>query len=265
MIVTSLQNFGFTSYEAKVYVALIRNETATVSTLHDDSGVPNSAIYGALKKLEKKGIIEFQNTKPMRYRCIPPNEALLKLKNDYADECDVVFEKLNEIYGESASETSKEHIWNITGARNVTCKIIQMMEGARKDILILASSKPFRTIAENHASLKKDYTTIIGIMNRKASEEGISVRVISSCEDEAKKIQNLVPLATVRVNSIEEAGSEIKSFVIVIDDSEMLVDILKDDDGDTDLSAVWTNGAEFSSVISHLLSAKWEISEKYAI
>jgi sugar-specific transcriptional regulator TrmB len=54
MIVTSLQNLGFTSYEAKVYVALIRNETATVSTLHDDSGVPNSAIYGALKKLEKK-------------------------------------------------------------------------------------------------------------------------------------------------------------------------------------------------------------------
>jgi sugar-specific transcriptional regulator TrmB len=265
MIITSLQNLGFTSYEAKVYVALIRNETATVSTLHDDSGVPNSAIYGALKKLEKKGIIEFQNTKPMRYRCIPPNEALLKLKNDYADECDVVFEKLNEIYGESASETSKEHIWNITGARNVTCKIIQMMEGAKKDILILASSTPFGTIAENHSSLKKDYTTIIGIMNKKASEEGINVRVISSCEDEAKKIKNLVPLATVRVNSIEEADSELKSFVIVIDNSEMLVDILKDGDGYTDLSAVWTNGADFSSVISHLLSAKWDTSERYTI
>jgi sugar-specific transcriptional regulator TrmB len=265
MIVTSLQNLGFTSYEAKVYVALVRNETATVSTLHDDSGVPNSAIYGALKKLEKRGIIEFQNTKPMRYRCIPPEEALSKLKKDYAEECDIVFEKLDELYGESASEKTEELIWNINGARNVTCKVIQMLESAKNDILILSSSTPFRAIAERHASLKKDYATIIGVMNRKSGEEGISVRVISSCEDEAKTIQNLVPLATVRVNSLEESGSELKSFVIVIDDSEMLVDILKDEDGDADLSAVWTNGAEFSSVISHLLSAKWEISEKYAI
>jgi hypothetical protein len=43
----------------------------------------------------------------------------------------------------------------------------------------------------------------------------------------------------------------------------MLVDIVKDEDKDTDLSAVWTNGAEFSATISHLLSAKWELSEKY--
>ncbi|WMW24592.1 helix-turn-helix domain-containing protein [Methanolobus sediminis] len=265
MIFTSLQNLGFTSYEAKVYVALVRNENATVSTLHDDSGVPNSAIYGALKKLEKRGIIEFQNTKPMRYRCIPPEDAMAKLKNDYSEECDIAFEKLNDIYGESTTETTEELIWNINGVRNVTSKVIQMMEAAKKDILILASSTPFRTIAENHASLKKDYTTIIGVMNRKAGEEGISVRVISSCEDEAKKIKNLVPLATVRVNSIEEADSKMKSFVIVVDNSEMLVDILKDGDGDADLSAVWTNGAEFSSVISHLLSAKWEISEKYVI
>ncbi|MBP1908756.1 TrmB family transcriptional regulator [Methanolobus bombayensis] len=265
MIITSLQNLGFTSYEAKVYVALVRNGNATVSKLHDDSGVPNSAIYGALKKLEKRGIIEFQNTKPMRYRCIPPEDALSKLKNDYAEECDIAFEKLNEIYGESASERTEELIWSISGVRNVTCKVIQMLEGAKKDILILASSTPFRTIAEKHASLKKDYTTIIGILNKKSGDEGVSVRIISSCEDEAKKMNNLIPLATVRVNSLENAQPGFKSFVIVVDNSEMLVDILKDGEGDADLSAVWTNGAEFSATISHLLSAKWELSEKYML
>jgi sugar-specific transcriptional regulator TrmB len=263
MIITSLQNLGFTSYEAKVYVALVRNENATVSTLHADSGVPNSAIYGALKKLEKRGIIEFQNTKPMRYRCIPPGEALAKLKKDYGEECDIVFEKLNEIYGESANERTEDLIWSINGIRNVTSKVIQMLESAKKDILIFASSTPFKEITENQASLKKDYATIIGIMNRKSGDERISVRVISPCEDEAKKIKNLVPMATVRVNSIEGTESELKSFVVVIDNSEMLVDIVKDEDKDTDLSAVWTNGAEFSATISHLLSAKWELSEKY--
>ncbi|MEZ5336333.1 MAG: helix-turn-helix domain-containing protein [Methanolobus sp.] len=32
MLLTSLQNLGFTSYEARVYAALVKNENATVST-----------------------------------------------------------------------------------------------------------------------------------------------------------------------------------------------------------------------------------------
>nr|WP_277985491.1 helix-turn-helix domain-containing protein [Methanolobus psychrotolerans] len=262
-LLSSLQKLGFTSYEAKVYVALVKIEDATVSALHLDSGVPNAAIYGALKKLEKKGIIEFQNAKPMRYRCIPPEEAIAKLKRDFEDECDAVLNELNTIYGESSCEKTEELIWTINGVRNVTDKLIQMLEGAQKEIMILSSSTPFRNIAEKYASLKKDYTTIIGIFNRKTAEEGVSLKFISSCEEEAGKILNMVPLASVRVNCMAGCPLSLKSFVIVVDDSEMLVDIIKEDDGETDLTAVWTNGAEFSSTMSHLLNAKWQTSGEY--
>jgi sugar-specific transcriptional regulator TrmB len=150
MLLASLRKLGFTSYEAKVYVALVKHEAATVSTLHLDSGVPNSAIYGTLKKLEKKGIIEFQNTKPMRYRCIPPEEAIGKLKRNFKEECDGVLDELNAIYGESSYEKAEELIWTINGVRNVADKVIQMLESAQKEILILSSSTPFHTIAEKY-------------------------------------------------------------------------------------------------------------------
>ncbi len=264
MLLTSLQNLGFTSYEAKVFVALVKNESATVSALHLDSGVPNSAIYGALKKLEKRGIIEFQNTKPMRYRCIPPKDAIAKLERDYKDECDGVLDELNNIYGESSCDNKEELIWTINGIRNVTDKVIQMLESAEKDVLIMNSSTPFLTLAEKYVSLKKDYTTIIGIFNKKIADEGVSIRIIGSCDEDARKIHNMVPFASVRVNSMMNNPLEINSFVVVIDNSEMLVDIIKEDDGEADLTAVWTNGEEFSSTISNLLNAKWETSNEYS-
>ncbi|WMW22472.1 helix-turn-helix domain-containing protein [Methanolobus mangrovi] len=263
MLLTSLQKLGFTSYEAKVFVALVKNESATVSTLHLDSGVPNSAIYGALKKLEQKGIIEFQNTKPMRYRCILPEDAILKLKRDYGDECDNVLDQLNRIYGECSTNKSEELMWTINGIRNVTDRVMQMFEGAQKEIIILSSSTPFYKLADRYKSLKKDYTTMIGILNKKTTDEGVSLKLISSCEEEARKLSNIVPLASVRINSMEKNPLYLKSFVVVVDNSEMLVDILKDDDGEADLTAIWTNGKEFSSTMSHLLNAKWETSTEY--
>lgn len=263
MLSTSFQNLGFTSYEARVFIALVKNECAIVSSLHLDSGVPNSAIYGALKKLEKRGIIEFQNTKPMRYRCLPPEDAISKLKRDYADECDSVLSELNEIYGASSGERNEELIWTIRGARNVTDKIIQMLEGAKKDILVMSSSTPFRTLAKTYPSMRKDYTTIIGIFNKKTTDEAVSLRFISSCKDEARKISDMVPLASVKVNSARGTCMDLKSFVIVVDDKEMLVDIMEEGEVGSDLTAVWTNGEDFSYTISHLLNAKWETSENY--
>ena len=261
---TSLQKLGFTSYEAKVYVALVKNECATVSELHHDSGVPNSAIYGALKKLEKRGIIEFQNTKPMRYRCIPPGDAIAKLKRDYSEECDLVLEQLHDLYDESPVRNTEELMWTINGVRNVMDKAMHMFEGAQKDILLLSASTPFSTIVEKYGILKKDYRDAIGIFNRKTANEGVRLRIISSSEEEARNLYKMVPLASIKVNYTESCPLNLKGFVLVVDNSEMLMDIIKeDDDGETDLTAVWTNGKDFSATISHLLDAKWETSKNY--
>ncbi|MDW7731228.1 MAG: helix-turn-helix domain-containing protein [Methanolobus sp.] len=262
VLIESLQDIGFTSYEARVFASLMKNEIATVSTLNMDSGVPSSAIYGALKKLEKKGLIEVQNTRPACYKCLPPEEAINKLKRSFEEECDNILLELGQIYRTCAEEKVEEAVWTINGVRNVTDKVIQLIGDAREEILVLSSSMPFNTLAEKYPLLNKDYEIIMHLFNKKVGE-GVRVRFVSSTEDEAKKLSKNIPLASVRVNQKQDMPCELKSFVIVVDNSEILIDIIREDPGETDIKAIWTNGKEFSSTLAHLLNAKWELSHAY--
>ena len=47
------------------------------------SGVPRSAIYEILKKLELRGVISSDGNKPLNYKPIIPNELFLKLTSQF--------------------------------------------------------------------------------------------------------------------------------------------------------------------------------------
>jgi sugar-specific transcriptional regulator TrmB len=79
-LIESLQQLGLTSYEAKVLIALTQYGSGTAADIHALSGIPRSAVYGVITKLRDKGIIETQNTKPMRYKSIAPDKVIDMLK-----------------------------------------------------------------------------------------------------------------------------------------------------------------------------------------
>ena len=260
----SLQNIGFTSYEARVFVALVQNKSATVSTLNADSGVPNSAIYGALKKLEKRGIIELQNSKPIRYKCLPPEIAIVKLKHDFDAECDNIQSQLDYICGSSFEESSDDGVWTIKGVRNVTTKVIQLIEGANEEIFILSSSTPFDTFADRGSLHKKDYLTIMQLFNKK-STQGVKIKFLSSSGSEAIKLHDMVPFALIKVNDLKDQLGSLKSFTMLVDNSKTLLSMVKEDNGNLDMDAIWADGDEFSSTMSHLLNARWEMSKSHGL
>lgn len=262
MLLESLQNLGFTSYEARVLAALMKNKRATVSTLHSDSDVPSSAVYGVLKKLEKKGLIELENAKPIRYKCLSPDATISKLKRDFEDECIEVHSQLEQIYNTSSNGESDDEIWTIRGIKNVVGKIIDFIEEANDGILILTSSTPFETLANRYPSSKKDYLKIMQLFNKK-SNYGVKIRFISSSKAEACKIKKLIPYASIKVNDLKEQEYDLKSFVMVVDNSEILLSTIKDSDDDPELTAIWSDSKDFSSALSHLLNARWELSESY--
>jgi len=245
-------------------VALVQNKSATVATLNSDSGVPNSAIYGALKKLEKRGLIELQNSKPMRYKCLSPDVAIFKLKHDFEAECENIQCQLDTIYGTSIEEAHDEGVWVIKGVNNVTNKIIQLIEEASKEILILTSFTPFDRLAEKGDLHKKDYLKIVQLFNKKTAQ-GVDVKMISSSESEAMKMSNMVPLALIRVNDLKGQLDGLKSFIMLVDNSKTLLSTVSEGDGNLDLNAICADGEDFSNTMSHLLTARWEISKAYEI
>ena len=64
---------GFTEYEAKVYLALLRKHPATGYQLSKESGVPRSMVYEALKRLHARGAaLETAEERATLYRPLPP-------------------------------------------------------------------------------------------------------------------------------------------------------------------------------------------------
>jgi sugar-specific transcriptional regulator TrmB len=65
---------GFTEYEAKAYVALLRLGPATGYQVAKESGVPRSMVYEILNKLVARGAVAPQSFAEMvRYASVPPD------------------------------------------------------------------------------------------------------------------------------------------------------------------------------------------------
>ena len=56
-LMVSLAAIGFTEYEAKIYLELLRNNPATGYQLAKEAGVPRSMVYEALGRLRNRGAV----------------------------------------------------------------------------------------------------------------------------------------------------------------------------------------------------------------
>ena len=72
-----MKSLGFTATDAKAYLALVKNSPATGYELATRSGVPRSAIYGVLKRLEALGLVNPIQDKPVRYVPLAPERLYL--------------------------------------------------------------------------------------------------------------------------------------------------------------------------------------------
>lgn len=79
-IVVKLQRLGFSSYEAKAYLALVQKHPAHGYEISKISRVPTAKIYETLVRLKHKGAIIDSNTDPVKYYPVPPETLLCSLK-----------------------------------------------------------------------------------------------------------------------------------------------------------------------------------------
>ena len=72
-----LMAIGFTEYEARVYVALLRENPATGYQLSKQSGVPRSMVYEALGRLHtRSAVLKTGDRRATLFRPVPPSVLL---------------------------------------------------------------------------------------------------------------------------------------------------------------------------------------------
>lgn len=93
-LVEKLKEFGFNSYEAKVYIALLKKYPATGYEISQIADIPQARAYDALKSLESEFIVFSTNEKPQKYTPISPKELTKRFKRKINSTIDYLEKKL---------------------------------------------------------------------------------------------------------------------------------------------------------------------------
>jgi sugar-specific transcriptional regulator TrmB len=128
-----LVKLGFSEYEAKSYVALLRESPVTGYKLSKTSGVPRSMIYQVLGKLTARGAaMTLRKGDSTQYAPVPADEFLDHLRREHG----ALTTSLKDDLATLASPTDLEYVWNIEGHENIMAKAREMIGQAKSHICL---------------------------------------------------------------------------------------------------------------------------------
>ncbi|SDQ16718.1 TrmB family transcriptional regulator [Virgibacillus salinus] len=116
-IIDSLKELGFTEYEAKIYLALIRSHPANGNAIAVLSGVPTPKVYETIRKMQERDVIFTvsggDKGKKVRYSPLPYKDLLQQKKEAFSGNVDFLSKELTNI--SSMSDTNWTELFVIHG------------------------------------------------------------------------------------------------------------------------------------------------------
>jgi sugar-specific transcriptional regulator TrmB len=131
--IDKLVKIGFSEYEAKAYIALLRESPVTGYQLSKQSGVPRSMIYEVLGKLTARGAaMTLRKGSSTQYAPVPAAEFLDQLHREHEG---LIF-SLKDDLAALTSAPDLEYVWNIEGHDNIMAKAEEMIRQAKSRIYL---------------------------------------------------------------------------------------------------------------------------------
>ena len=131
--IDKLVKIGFSEYEAKAYVALLRESPVTGYQLSKLSGVPRSMIYEVVGKLTARGAaMTLRTGGATKYAPIPAAEFLDQLHREHEELTDSLKDGLAAL----TSAPDLEYVWNIEGHENIMAKAMEMIGQAKTQVYL---------------------------------------------------------------------------------------------------------------------------------
>ncbi|HVP24185.1 MAG TPA: helix-turn-helix domain-containing protein [Conexivisphaerales archaeon] len=242
---TALQELGLTDYEVKAYVSLLKYGAQTAADVSKQSTVPYSKVYDVLGRLEAKGWVESDLSRPSRYYPKPPNVALdalrLQRENDYEVYERLITEELVPIY-EKRDIKERPDVWIVKGDVNIFGKLTETMNSCRQELMIALPGE-----------LKMFSGGAVTIV-RSLLDRGISVSVLLSDEATAREIKGGLPKAEVRVKDGMFGGG-------LICDAKQVVLLLGRSGEGTPHMAIWADHPGLAMFGKSYFESLWTTSK----
>ncbi|MCK9151165.1 TrmB family transcriptional regulator [Methanobacterium alcaliphilum] len=133
----SLKIMGLTDYEATTYLTLTSMISGTATEISNDSKVPRSRIYDILKEMAKKGFVEIERGRPLKYVVVPPAEIFQKHRQSLMEDLEEAELELTADYESQISKVPAP-IWLIHGPEKIIKKEMEIISRAKESINIRA-------------------------------------------------------------------------------------------------------------------------------
>ncbi len=144
-IISELRELGFSLYEARLYVALLRGGTLNGNELAKQAGVPSSKVYSALDKLAREGVVH--STKrggSTRFVATPPKELIARLRARFVAPLDFLGDALPRL----AATQPPEPFLTVSGLAALLAAARAIIDDARVEIHISCWSDDLPAIGE---------------------------------------------------------------------------------------------------------------------
>lgn len=128
-----LNKIGLTDAEAKVYLTLLKNGSATGYEASKSSSVPRSKIYNILETLVTKGFILYsEEENNHRYAAVPIDEISERTRHNM----DKTLGRLEAELEGYRAETDLDEVWHIREYDNVFAKCRSILQTTSKELLL---------------------------------------------------------------------------------------------------------------------------------
>lgn len=135
-LLQQFKQIGFTEYEARVYIQLLRQSPATAYEIAKACGVPRPNTYNALESLAKRGTVQPVSKSPMRYVAAPPDRHLSAIARQTVALCDTIAHELSRL----KTPEDDPYVWNVQGETAINRKIAELIAESTHTIWVKASS-----------------------------------------------------------------------------------------------------------------------------
>ncbi|UOF89636.1 hypothetical protein LSG31_17375 [Fodinisporobacter ferrooxydans] len=219
-----LRNIGFTEYEAKIYIALVKRSPLTGSEVARLSGVPSAKVYATLEKLTQRNLVSTIFGDSVRYVAINPDELIERYKFSMVSTLEKVRDGLMSLQDGGDSD---RFLWNIQEYEVFMQKAKTLIQESQEDIRAILWSHEYQTFADDLS---------------KAAKRGVHIHVITDTKEMISGIH------TYHHVSLFAQGSVPRPMIVVRDEKEVLIGL-----NEQECQAIWSTNPVLKEIaLTHM-------------
>jgi len=166
VFVSRLRDVGFSLYEARLYVALLRGGAQNGNEVAKHAKVPSSKVYTALDKLAADGVVQsVKSGSSTRFTAIPPGELIARLRKRYNAPLDFLGEELPKVV---ASEPPEPFL-TVSGLNALHAAAVAIIAAARIEIHISCWEQDLAMIGDALAGADRRGVRVHGMLYGEAA------------------------------------------------------------------------------------------------